>query len=121
MIINEPCQNPMTEARAILAKCDDANARFVTEPTSEGDLIVTFKEPVFHRFAPAEITAMEPVLKNTASILLSPAESVAAGGNWLPPSTARLGLLARRRMLEDAAQAKPIRIVRARERVMVSR
>ncbi|MCF7732571.1 MAG: hypothetical protein K9N23_12840 [Akkermansiaceae bacterium] len=121
VIINEPCQNPMTEARAILAKCDDANARFITEPTSEGDLIVTFKEPVFHRFAPAEITAMEPVLVKTASILLSPAESVAAGGNWLPPSTARLGLLARRRMLEDAAQAEPIRIVRARERVTVSR
>jgi hypothetical protein len=121
VIINEPCQNPMKEARAILAKCDDANARFVSEPTNEGDLIVTFKEPVFHRFAPAEIAAMKPVLEKTASVLLSPTESVAAGADWLPPATARLGLLARRRMLEDAAQAVPIRIVRAQERVMVSR
>lgn len=121
MIINEPCQNPMKEARAILAKCDDPSARFLSEPTNEGDLIVTFKEPVFHRFGPAEIAGMEPVLASTASVLLSPAESAATGGSWRPPATARLGLLARRRMLEDAAQAEPLRIVRAREREMVAR
>lgn len=121
VVINEPCSNPIKKAREILAKCDDVNAKFISEPTTEGDLIVTFKEPVFHRFAPSEIAAMEPELVKTASALLSPAESVAAGKNWAPPGSARLGLVARRRMLEDVAEAAPLRIVRAKERAIVSR
>jgi hypothetical protein len=121
VVINEPCSNPINKAREILAKCDDANAKFVSEPTAEGDLIVTFKEPVFHRFAPSEIATMEPELVRTASSLLSPAESVAAGNSWTPPAAARLGLVARRRMLEDVAEAAPMRIVRAKERSIVAR
>ncbi len=121
VVINEPCGSPLAEARRILAKCDDPNARFVSEPTTEGDLIVTFAQPVFHRFAPSEISKLEPGLEKTAMTLLSPAESVAAGEAWSPPAIARYGLVARRRMLEDAAQAEPLKIVRARQRAIVSR
>lgn len=121
VVINEPCANPINKAREILARCGDIEAKFVSEPTTEGDLIVTFKEPVFHRFAPSEIAAMEPELIKTASALLSPAESVAAGDGWTPPATARLGLVARRRLLEDVEEAAPMRIVRAKERSIVVR
>ena len=121
VVINEPCINPINKAREILAKCNDVNAKFVSEPTTEGDLIVTFKQPVFHRFSPSEIAAMEPELLQTASSLLSPEESVAAGAGWTPPAAARLGLVARRRMLEDVVEAAPLRIVRSKERAIASR
>lgn len=121
VIINEPCQSPLREAREILAKCDDPNARFISEPTTEGDLIVAFTQPVFHRFSPHEMSELAPDLAKTAAALLSPVESVEAGEGWTPPAIARFGLVARRRMLEDAAKAEPLKIVRARNRDMVSR
>jgi hypothetical protein len=42
---------------------------------------------------------------------------VAAGKGWSPPKNARFGLLARRRLLEDAANPVPVRIIRAKGRV----
>lgn len=121
VVINEPCKDPMTEARRILAECKDAEARFLAEPTTEGDVIVAFKDPVFHRFSKSELEKLRPALEQSAGVLLTPAESVAAGPGWVPPDHARIGLLARRRMLEDAASAVPIKVIRAKERAMASR
>ncbi len=121
VVINEPCKDPMKEARRILAECKDIEAKFLTELTTDGDMIVAFKDPVFHRFSKSELEKLTPALKQTASILLTPAESVAAGDGWIPPSNARIGLLARRRMLEDAANAVPVKVIRAREREMAAR
>lgn len=123
VVINEPSEDPLREALEILARCKEAGAKFMTEPTQDGDMIVAFKEPVFHRFSASEMRQMEPWLKHaTAAIpLLTPEETVAAGDGWTPPENARIGLLARRRMLEDAASAIPVKIIRARDRGMVSR
>lgn len=121
VVINEPCKDPMKEARKILAQCTDAEAKFLTEVTNEGDMIVAFKDPVFHRFSKKELEKLSPALARTASILLTPAESVAAGDGWIPPSNARIGLLARRRMLEDAANAVPVKVIRAKERSVAAR
>lgn len=121
VVINEPCQDPLKEAKQILARCKDPNARFVSEPTNEGDMIVTFKDPVFLRFSPAEMLKLHPWLEKSAVALLSPAESVSAGEGWVPPKDARLGLLARRRMLEDATSAVPVKIIRAKENGIAAR
>lgn len=121
VVINEPCKDPMKEARRILAECKDVEAKFLTELTSDGDMIVAFKDPVFHRFSKSELEKLTPSLKQASSILLTPAESVAAGDGWIPPGNARIGLLARRRMLEDAANAVPVKVIRARERDVVAR
>jgi len=115
-VINEPCEDPKAEAQRILARCKQADARFLTEPTAEGDMIVTFKEPLFQRFSPNEMTQIQSWLKKSAAALLTPAESVQAGEGWMPPDQARFGLLARRRMLEDAADAVPVKIIRAKQR-----
>lgn len=115
-VINEPCEDPKAEAQRILARCKQPDARFLTEPTAEGDMIVTFKEPLFQRFSPDEMTQMQSWLKKSAAALLTPAESVQAGEGWMPPDQARFGLLARRRMLEDAADAVPVKIIRAKQR-----
>ena len=123
VVINEPCTDPLEEARSILARCKDAGARFMAEPTTDGDVIVAFKDPVFHRFSQKELQNMEAWLKQaTAALpLLTPEESVLAGDGWTPPETARVGLLARRRMLEDAASAVPVKVIRAKDRVIASR
>jgi hypothetical protein len=119
-VINEPCEDPKAEAQRILARCKQPDARFLTEPTAEGDMIVTLKEPLFQRFSPDEMTQMQSWLKKSAAALLTPAESVQAGEGWTPPDQARFGLLARRRMLEDAADAVPVKIIRAKQRAIAA-
>jgi len=119
-VINEPCEDPKTEALRILTRCKQSDARFITEPTAEGDMIVTFKEPLFQRFSTDEMTRIQPWLRKSAAALLTPAESVQAGEGWTPPDQARFGLLARRRMLEDAADAVPVKIIRAKQRAIAA-
>jgi hypothetical protein len=120
VIIDEPCQNPMADARKKLAACAESDARFISEPTSEGDLIVTFKEPVFQRFNPEDLKRLAAWVDQSAAALLTPAEAVAAGDQWSPHPNARFGLLARRRLLEDSANPVPVRIIRAKNRATVS-
>jgi hypothetical protein len=120
VIINEPCADPLAEARAKLGKCSGTDVRFVAEPTREGELIVTFKEPVFHRFSGDDISELSLWLSNNASNLLSPKEREAVTEGWSPNRNARFGLLARSRMLEDATNPVPVRIIRAKTRTVVS-
>jgi hypothetical protein len=121
VVINEPCEDPLAEGIRILSRCKDPEGRFLTEPTTDGDMIVTFKDPVFLRFTPDEMREIQPWLVKSAATLLSPTEAATAGDGWLPPENARIGLLARRRLLEDAAQATPVKVIRAKERVVASR
>jgi hypothetical protein len=121
VVVNEPCKDPLAEARKSLAACADPNTPFIPEATAEGDLIVSFKEPVFHRFTQGELKKLAPWLKEIAPALLSPSESVAAGKDWTPPDHAKAGLLARRRMLEDATDAVAVRIVRAKTKETAAR
>lgn len=121
VVVEEPCADPLAEARKKLASCAESEAPFVPEPTSEGDLIITFKEPVFHRFTPVELQGLAPWLEQVAPALLSPAESVSAVEGWSPHQNAKVGLLARRRMLEDATQAVPVKIIRAKNRATAAR
>lgn len=121
VVINEPCRNPMAEAQRILSKCKDPDARFLTEPTNDGEMIVAFKDPVFHRFSRNELQQLQPWLRQSAAALLTPQESVTAGDGWVPPDHAKIGLLARRRLIEDATQAVPVRIIRAKQRELAAR
>jgi hypothetical protein len=121
VVITEPCKNPMAEALRILSQCKDPDARFLTEPTSDGEMIVAFKEPVFHRFSQNELQQLQPWLRQSATALLTPQESVTAGDGWVPPDHAKIGLLARRRLIEDATHAVPVRIIRAKQRELAAR
>lgn len=120
VIVNEPCADPVAEACKKLAACSDPEVRFLTEPTREGELIVTFNEPVFHRFNGKDLTELVPWLENSAASLLTPSESAAVSEGWSPNRNARFGLLARRRMLEDAANPVPVRIIRAKSRAIAA-
>lgn len=120
VIINEPCGDPLAEARTKLSACSGSDVRFVTEPTREGELIVTFKEPVFHRFSGDDVSQLSLWLSNNAENLLSPEERGSVADGWSPNRNARFGLLARSRMLEDATNPVPIRIIRAKGRVVAA-
>jgi hypothetical protein len=105
--------------------CGDIDCRISlvprnSEPTAEGDLIVIFQEPVFQRFGAAELKQAGTWSAARFAALLSPTEAVTAADGWVPPETARLGLLARRRMLENAADAMPVKVVRAKQRTLVA-
>jgi hypothetical protein len=117
VLVQEPSEDPVADAMKRLEASEDPEAKFVPELTVEGDLIVSFKEPVFHIFNEAQREAMQAELDTLTPALLTPAERAAAGDDWVPPTQARYGLLARRRMLEDAAKPVAIKIVRAKNRV----
>jgi hypothetical protein len=121
VIVNEPCEDPMAEARKILTRCKADDARFLTERTADGDVIVAFEDPVFHRFRDSEVEKMLPWLGKAAPTLMTPEEVVSAGEGWAPPQNAKIGLLARRRMLEDATEVIPVKIIRAKERSIAVR
>jgi hypothetical protein len=120
VVIDEPCKNPLTEATKKLTACVESDVRFISEPTREGDLIVTFKEPVFQRFSREELARPSDWLDHATPALMTPVETAAAGEGWAPAGNARYGLLARRRMLEDAANPVPVRIIRAKTRAVAT-
>lgn len=119
VVVNEPSLDPIGDARERLLACEDPEARFVPELTQDGDLMISFKEPVFHNFTAAQRAELEVSLTHLTPTLLTPKEKASAGDDWVPPSHAQFGLLARRRMLEDAADPKPVKIIRAKGRATV--
>ena len=120
VIVDEPCLDPVAAACVKLAACMEPDVRFLTEPTREGDLIVTFKEPVFHRFSGTDLSNLDPWLEGKAAALLTPEENASVSEGWTPNRNARFGLLARHKMLEDAANPVPMKIIRAKSRAMAA-
>jgi hypothetical protein len=116
VVVNEPSVDPIGDAKQRLFACEDPEARFVPELTAEGNLMISFKEPVFHNFTAEERAQLEESLSQLTPALLTPKERVSAGDDWVPPIHARFGLLARRRMLEDAASPAAIKVIRAKGR-----
>ena len=116
VVVNEPTNDPIRDARKRLAACDEPDAHFISEITNEGNLMVSFKEPVFHNFTPRQMNAMRSKLDLMIPTLLTPKEKAQSGATWMPPEQARFGLLARRKMLDDAANPVPVKVIRADQR-----
>jgi len=114
VLVKEPSADPVADAIASLKACADSSAPFIPEQTRDGGIIISFKEPVFHRFSNDILDDLGPWLNQVAPALLSPEETMSAGADWNPPYHARVGLLARRRMLEDAATPVAVRVIRAK-------
>lgn len=119
VVVNEPSMDPIGDARELLLACEDPEAKFVPEMTMDGNLMISFKEPVFHNFTAQDREELQAKLEILTPTLLTPKEKTSAGDHWVPPSHARFGLLARRRMLEDAADPTPVKVIRAKERATV--
>lgn len=119
VLIAEPCDDPLGKAREILDRCAEPDARFLTERTGEGDVIVTFREAVLHWTPQAEIEPLQKWASKNLGRLLSDSERASVKPDWMPPADARLGLIARKRMLEDAKESKIVKVIRAKQTVAV--
>ncbi len=111
-LVKEPSSDPVAEARAILASCAESDARFLSELTAEGDMIVTFKGSVFQWIPTDDIESMEEWSLANLDTLLSDSEREMSAPGWVPPAKARLGLISRKRLLDDAANGKVVKILR---------
>lgn len=112
VLVNEPSENPVKEALSILAGCAQSEARFLSERTAEGDLVVTFKGSVFHWIPGSDINTLEEWSLANFETLLSENERKEAAPGWVPPANARLGLVSRKRLLEDAASNEVVKVLR---------
>ncbi len=113
VIVDEPCEDAVAEACERLADCASADARFVSELTSDGDLIVAFDKPVFHRFTREQLQEITPWLGENTALLHGPSKNATDENAASSRLDDRIGLLARKHLLEDASNAVPVRIVRA--------
>lgn len=117
VLFAEPCDDPLRKARDTLDRCAEPDARFVTERTGEGDVIVTFREAVLHWTPQSEVEPLQKWAAKNLGALLSDAEQATVKADWMPPADARLGLVARRRMLDDAKESKIVKVIRAKQSV----
>lgn len=113
VILQEPSHDPVAAARRMLKETALPEARFMSERTAEGDLVVTFGGPVFH-WIPADQLAEQTVwAQENLDKLLSEEERKVAKEGWLPPPDALLGLVARSRLLEDSRKRVIAKVIRA--------
>ncbi len=112
ILVPEPTSDPVATAMEILKKCAEPDAKFLTERIETGDVLVTFRDRVFHRVAVDEIRELEDWSLLYFRDLLSPDEKVAAKPGWVPPAEARLGLIGRERLLRDAKAMEIVKILR---------
>ncbi|WP_411827224.1 hypothetical protein [Luteolibacter sp. AS25] len=112
VLIPEPCEDPLTTAREMLANNAKPEARFLTERTTDGDLIVTFQNSVFHWVGSYELEAIRNWAEANLHSLFSPEEMKTIKPNWTPPMDARVGLVSRKRLLADGSGMEIVKILR---------
>ena len=117
VLFGEPCEDPLTKARETLNRCAEPDARFLTERTGEGDVIVTFREAVLNWTPQSQVDSVQRWASRNLGSLLSDSEQATVKADWMPPADARLGLVARKHMLDDAKESKVVKVIRARQSV----
>jgi len=114
VIIRDLSSDPVAQARQSLHEAASPEARFLSERTAEGDLIVTFAGPVFHWIPSDELAAMTVWADGNLETLFSENERKVTRENWMPPADARLGLVARSRLLEDGGAPEVAKVIMPR-------
>lgn len=112
VLIKEPCESPAEMAHTALEACAKPAAKFLSEKPKDGGLVVTFQDGVFHRFPDEDVATLDEWSLKNLPLLLSEKEREIAAPGWVPPSAARLGLIARKRMIDDAASGTVVKILR---------
>jgi hypothetical protein len=95
-----------------LRRCAKPDAVFVTEQTTTGDLVVTFTEPVFQWIPSRQRETLADWAGKHLNSLFAPAELAKKAPDWTPAPDARVGLVARKRLLADAKDAKVMKVIR---------
>jgi hypothetical protein len=111
VIIRDLATEPVAQARRLLKEAATPDAKFLSERTAEGDLIATFTGPVFHWIPSDQLSATTVWANGNLDALFSENERKMAKENWMPPQEARLGLVARHRLLEDGNASEVVKII----------
>jgi hypothetical protein len=111
-LVGEPADNPVAQAVETLRRCAKPDAVFVTEQTTTGDLVVTFTEPVFQWIPSRQRETLADWAGKHLNSLFAPAELAKKAPDWTPAPDARVGLVARKRLLADAKDAKVMKVIR---------
>lgn len=114
VIVNEPSEDPISEAKETLKKTSSPEARFITRQIENGHLMVTYREPVFHCLFAPEIEDLTPLITGNFAQYLSSGEKNSMPADWTPPADAKLGLYSRKLLNLDAAQMSVAKVVRSR-------
>ncbi len=114
VLVHEPSENPLVEACAVLAAAAKPGAVFATATGADGAVMVTYRERVFQRFGKEDTAVVLTSLGDRYSELMTEGERSARNPSQLVPDSVKLGFVGRWCLLQDAAEKKPLRIVRER-------
>lgn len=114
VIVNEPSLDPVAEAVTILGECSSPNARFITKEIEHGNILVTYQKPAFHCLFEDEVAQTRPQIEQNFLHYLTAAERSQVEIDWEPPFHAKLGLVARHRLNEDATDLQVAKVIKAR-------
>lgn len=114
VLVHEPSENPLVEACAVLAAAAKPGAVFATATGADGAVMVTYRERVFQRFGKEDTGVVLTSLGDRYPELMTDGERAARDTAQLMPDAVKLGFVGRWCLLQDAAEKKPLRIVRER-------
>lgn len=114
VIVKEHSSDPIAEAMITLGECSNPNARFITKEIEHGNILVTYQKPAFHCLFQDEIEETRSTIESEFIHYLTDAERSQMERNWEPPFQAKLGLMARQRLNEDANDLRIAKVIKAR-------
>jgi len=112
VLVDEPCVDPVAEGLRILKSCAAEDTAFLTKRTDQGDMMVTFRDALFHWVPEKELFSLEIWAAENLDRLFSASEREKISDDWMPSADARIGLIARMRLLEDAETLKVVKVIR---------
>jgi len=112
VIVDEPDSQPIVTAIHTLEDCSGPNARFIAREIEDGHHLVTYRRPVFHCLFSEEIESQRPAIESSYLRYLTPAEKKSMPPEFDPPFHAKLGLVARARLNQDAADPVVVKVIR---------
>jgi hypothetical protein len=112
VLVDEPCVDPVAEGLRILKSCAAEDTAFLTKRTDQGDMMVTFRDALFHWVPEKELFSLEIWAAENLDRLFSASEQEKISDDWMPSADARIGLIARMRLLEDAETLKVVKVIR---------
>jgi hypothetical protein len=113
VIVDEPSDQPIEDATEILKDCAEPAAHFITRKIEHGDYLVTYRRPAFNCLFAEEIERMRPDLEANYLGYLTPEERASMRKDFVMSLDAKLGLVARARLNQDASDRVVAKVIRA--------
>ena len=112
VIIDVAAKDPASEAVEILRKCSDPEARFITTEIEDGNYLVTYREAAFHVMLSNDIQEERQRIESDFLTFMTRTERDSMAEDFEPPFHAKLGLIARARLNDDARDRRVVKIIR---------